>query len=366
MAFIYFDDNQIYKYNIKDKCSNKILNHIRPNNVKYITYDTNYISLVEVSNGLHIIHIKNSGTSEYIYSGPIKEIDMASYELLILYNNNILELHSFRNEIVANIMKDENIISTHGCDYFHIIRKKDGLYCFTNKFYFMNNIQYSDMVKGEVLEIIEDYYLFEIDMKIKIDIESIYCASHHFIIKSKNDIILFDLCGRNKSNILYYLSCETSDNNLIYKYENFNRNGNKIIDIKCGHIYSYILNSNNDLWKLHNYDHTCEIILNIKEHNINKFWILSDDRILYLKNETQLYYDDVLLFENNNLEFIHNTRINFNWNPEIHKYFTVDFNNNVIILYIILKRWRNRIVIPKYVIYIIINYLISYNSNIML
>lgn len=240
--------------------------------------------------------------------------------------------------------------------------KIKNIYSYKNKFI----ITYDKEIFYLSFEVeIQKYIIKKIYYEVNIDIDVLSFQSNLFIIKSKN-------------NKLYHLKPFHFDNDFLLSCIEFNadiniknryikdRNIRKICSCST---YTAILIDNGDLYvygcnlpqsDIITYKDSTYPVLHSRKSNIYNMWS-TQSNIVILKYDNSLRYlgKSKSTIYDRNITFISDSTIDLSWNIINHKLFLTKFNICVKFLYLSLKFYNNKykIKIPKYVIYIIINYM---------
>jgi hypothetical protein len=360
MSFIYVDQEQIFN----NKTSKSELSHlINPNDIKQISYSSNdTFAILTKTNKIFII-IKDEPILplKIERTDNIREISMGILELLILYESGYLSMLTRTDEtyITKDLLKDTTILSIHNCKFCHIIHKSDGLWGCASIILFgtgicdfvhtTNKISVDNLYKV----IVENSDLKKIFNDPEQQIKSVHCDENCCIIQYKNDeVYYFGKYGNYTSDVPII--------KLIYSPES----REYIKQISADKDSCLILTSNNKLWYFHNQNKT---LINT-DSDIYFCWIINKN-IIYLKYNGEVHLmteysinnnnSSQLLFKNPYLTFVYNTEVNIIWTPKNHRMFPSTFKLNVVSIYLylyLIKKYYN-IKLPKYLVYIIIDFL---------
>lgn len=366
----------------------KFNDYIKYNEIKQILYTINNIVILNVDNTILIFYINNMMSNNTIrqnniqeikiYKGDkrndIKQISIKNNQILILRTSGNLELLIFNKDTfkIINITDDITIKHIDSCFHcFIIIKQKDDQselwkLCFSRPrdcpiTKSGSNILGDINTKNKVININVEPKCYLIKILDNYNIKYISCGHYHCIIETYNNEV-FGL-GSNWS---YQLGIK----DVIYFNEPvllpINLKNNKIKKICCVDTYSLILLDNGGLYIFGlfipfdiKYSETPSLLYEKSE--IYDIWTNFEIPII-LKYDGTLKYinksNSILNYQN--ISFVINDHIKLKWKVEDHHKYSSFFKKRVLDLLLILKHYHIKIniKIPKYVIYMIISYMI--------
>lgn len=355
MSFIYTTPDKIY---CTGNINVNINNYIQSNDIKQICYGIDIIAILLNNNNLMLFRYKDEIQPTTLkYNERIKHISLKTNILLILDETNKIKYTFLNNTSSVNNIKlellfdDSDILSINSFNWGNIIHINHGLYYFGN-----GDI---DILKDKIYNIggiveevninwnIEEYKLIKIFDLIKFNYESIHFSQNGFAFIKDDKLIDIGCIGYNIDYIYYNKYTLPSD------YENFKIK--KIISVSYNG--SYIFTESGRLYvssmpkgKIH---------LNANNLYFRDYWVMNNN-FIYISYKGEFFINYDLIDKNKNINYIIDKSIDLIWKPENNINYPSYYQKNILLILLFIKHIYKiyNIKIPKYVLYMIINFTI--------
>lgn len=350
MDIIYANTNNIYNFG---SCDNIFNEYIKPENIKNISYGCDEIAILSKDNKILIFNIKNiiSFKHEIIFDKNIRYICYKWDKLIILteLSELYINISDNMNPDFMFIIYDPDIRYIDKFSYSVLIFKLNEIWRLVNIKYIHNDLfnfmkesdLKSDYNRFKILE--HEYCIVKLNFNIVFD--HYYCGKSYIILQNNNNLYRIYDNKINKLNI-------NIDNNIISKL--CCMDDELIILTKLKRIWIYKFNDDN----LFLYTKNIPIfdIWNIKDNII----ILDDNGVLYKLIKDCNFFNNIILTIDPTLIFVANSIVKLKWNTTNHINYPDDIKQIIFNTLLILNfiQSKHKIKIPKYLKYIIINFLL--------
>lgn len=363
MTYIYATEHKIFK---SDNISIDLNDYIKSTDIKQICYNCTHFAILTHDNKIYTCAYNNDSLKIIDKLSSIKQISLSSDELLILYETGELILKlMYLIDDYFNIISDKSIISINSTRYYHLIHKKDSLWILEKDYYspsgiILNSIPIRNIIQNKIEFYYTKYHFVKL-IEHNNSLSKIHCGSNNCIIQYNDDTLyLFDnmasLSEFNYKQILIF----HNKNDKIKKISSldygtvilFNSGLMGIYD----HIWKTFAINNEDIWDYwYIKDYPSQHIINLYFSNNNNLYTINYKSNIDINECTRK-----LLISNQKLIYVYDACIEWHWYPYNHLHFSKDIQNNILLLLMILKKKLKcySLKIPKYLIYIMNNFLI--------
>lgn len=359
MSFIYCDEDKIYNYydyTYKTYRINYNYNdYVKPIEIKQICSKYHRTCILTHDNRIFIFSLVTDDLVSILQQNEkVKCLSMGMSEILTLYNSGKIDMiiwNLYKKEYNnINIDTDNTIISIDSGYDFHMIHKKNGIWKF-------NNINH----KPKSVKNVNVYLSYNDGSR------NVACYYDLYHDDTEHDID-FMSCGHLSTTI------KLNNNNIIkYNFENKQHEyciikpefKNNIKKISNGFEFDIFLTYSGQIWCIEN-NYKIKLLIDGGIYDcwnfFGRYMCLNDN------NEVHMYDFDTnefsgptkIPFKIENLILLVDKHPNLYWKPNHHHNFSDKFHSNVILILLFIKLMYKKynLKIPKYVSYIVINFLI--------
>lgn len=383
--YIYDTSNNTINFD----CSKNLNDKFAEIKIKHVSYIENLFVILSTNNIIYVIvlfendtnikfqikeyNIGETSKATYIFytinTCVLIEKENGYFDLLELEKDSTVNSNRINIVYNKNILYNKNTFGIYECYYFLIIHDNDGIWFFGDISSYMSfSLRIRMNLDGDkrlLLDVnhINNYYFtnLNIDNDILSNIHKIYNGHCCFFIQTSNNKLY---CMGNNTNNKLYCSIYVN-NNIILTLSSITFDDNEtIINLISEKCYTLILTNMGNIYKYgdihdsynHSYGNNKMIMKKFTNPGIIHMWKSFDDTWVYsVDGFLKLFNGDKIIITDSNNIF--NTPLNIPWSPTNHIYCKSETKFSIFYFYLVLKYYKNKIKIPRFVIYYIVNYI---------